>query len=247
MFNTPPFKFLKTFRFILFLTLLFSCENEAALSFTEIQILDEGETTIEINIPKAEGQSEAAKQINSTLNRFVNSSLNIGNFYPPKVDIKKSIAGFNKAYTDFKTQLEKTLYTELPAWSVLIDGEVLYKSKTLVSMAMTSSINTGGAHSNLVFEFYNFDVKTGKQLTTKNLINDVQAFTALAKKYYHKELLFAEESRVSAFKTKAFEIPENIGFSDDGVILVYDTFNSVSNNVIEFTIPYIIAEPYLNF
>lgn len=247
MFNTAPFKFLKIFGFILFVTVWYSCDKEVPLKFTETQIIDRDETTIEINIPKAEGQSEAAKQINTALRQFVNTVLNIENSYPIKVDTKKSIAGFKKAYANFKTQLGNTLYTNLPAWEVIIAGEILHTNETLVSMAMTSSVNTGGAHGNLVFEFYNFDIKTGNQLTTKNLINDVQAFTKLAKKYYDKELLSANESRISAFEARTFEIPENIGFSEEGVIVFYDTFNSISNHSIEFTIPYIEANPYLNF
>ncbi|WAC00868.1 DUF4163 domain-containing protein [Lacinutrix neustonica] len=207
MFNTAPFRFLKIFGFILFVTVLYSCDKEVPLKFTETQIIDRDETTIEINIPKAEGHSEAAKQINSALSQFVNSVLNIENSYPINVDTKKSIAGFKKSYANFKTQMGNKLYTNLPVWEVIIDGEILYTNKTLISMAMTSGVNTGAAHGNLVFEFYNFDIKTGKQLTTKNLINDVQAFTILAKKYYDKELLSANESRISAFEAKAFEIP----------------------------------------
>lgn len=247
MFNNSPYKSIIIFSFILFTTVFFSCKKEIALNFTETQIINEEEVTIEINIPKAKGDSEAAKQINTSINKFIGKALNIDGTHVSKVDIKESITNFKKAYTDFKIQIGKTLYKEIPPWEVLIDGEVLYKNENIVSMAMHSSINTGGAHSNLVFKFYNFDIKTGQQLTTKNLINDVPAFTALAKKYYDKELLSAEENRILAFKTEAFKIPENLGFSDDGVIIFYDTFNTASNNVIEFTIPYVAANSYLNF
>lgn len=247
MFNRSSFKLIKNFSLIILTSICFTCKDEVTLNFIETFIIDDGETTIEINIPKAEGKTEAAKQINSTLAHFVNTALNIEAISATKISTEESIEDFKKAYTSFKTQIGKTLYTNLPPWEVLIDGELIYVSETLVSIAMNSSINTGGAHSNLVFRFYNFDIKTGQELKTKDLLNDIPAFTTLAKKYYDKELLSAQNDRLVAFKTDTFTLPENLGFSEDGVIVFYDTFNSSSNNVIEFTIPYTVSNNYLNF
>ncbi|MDG1714342.1 DUF4163 domain-containing protein [Lacinutrix sp.] len=247
MFNNLSFRFIKTFSLILLTSISISCKDDITLDFSEMAIIDEDETTIEINIPKAEGKTEAAKQINTSLILFVNTALNIEADSNIKTSTEESILDFKKAYKDFKTQIGKTLYTNLPPWEILIDGEIIYKSETLVSIAMNSSINTGGAHSNLVFKFYNFDVSTGQELETKDLINDVSAFTTLAEKYFNKELLSADNDRIEAFNNDMFKLPDNLGFSDDGVIVLYDTFNTSTNNVIEFTIPYTVADKYLNF
>jgi len=247
MFNKLPFKMQKSFYVFLIICCCFSCKEEVTLNFSEINIVDEDETTVEINIPNAEGKTEAAKQINTSLSHFVNTALNIEAVSETKTSTKESIASFKKAYAEFKTQIGKTLFTELPKWEVLIDGELIYKNKDIASIAMNSSINTGGAHSNLVFQFFNFDIKTGKQLQTQDLVNDIPAFTALAKKYYEKELLSAEEDRINAFKSNSFKLPKNLGFNDDGVIVFYDTFITGNNNIIEFTIPYIAANQYLSF
>jgi len=224
-----------------------SCKEEVNLSFTETQIVDENDTTIEINIPKAKGQTEAAKHINTALVQFVNTTLDIEGQSETKTNITESIVDFKKAYTNFKSQIGKALHTELPPWEVLIDGEVIYKNAYLVSIAMNSSINTGGAHSNLRFQFFNFDIKTGQQLTTNDLINDVPAFTKLAHKYFEKELLSADVDRVTAFNTENFTLPKSLGFSKEGVIIFFDSFNTATNNIIEFTIPYVKANDYLNF
>jgi len=226
---------------------MLSCKDEVSLNFTETQITDESDTTIEINIPKAKGKTEAAKHINTSLTQFVNTTLNIEGHSEIKTNITESIVDFKKAYSDFKSQIGKTLHTELPPWEVLIDGEVIYKNDYLVSIAMNSSINTGGAHSNLRFQFFNFDIKAGQQLTTNDLINDVPAFTALAHKYFEKELLSADKDRITAFNTEIFELPESLGFSKEGVIIFFDSFNTATNNIIEFTIPYVKANDYLNF
>ena len=247
MFNNSSFRLIKIFSLTILISVCVSCKDEVVLNFTETSIVDENEAIIEINIPKAEGNTGSAKQINATLNHFVNTALNIDATATTSASIGKSIVAFKKTYKNFKTQIGKTLYTNLPPWEVLIDGEIIYKSETLVTAAMNSSINTGGAHSNLVFRFYNFDIKTGQELETKDLINDVPAFTTLAKKYYDKELLSADNDRIEAFENDIFALPKNLGFSEDGVIIFYDTFNSSSNNVIEFTIPYTVANNYLNF
>ncbi|WP_452224849.1 PdaC/SigV domain-containing protein [Lacinutrix chionoecetis] len=247
MFNSAILKFITLCCLTLFLGCFFSCKDEVILDFAETNIVDEGETIIEINIPKAKGSSEAAKQINTTLNHFVNTALNIEGYKEPKSSTEESIADFKTSYNDFKTQIGKTLYTELPPWEVVIDGEIIYKNQSLACVAMSSSINTGGAHSNLIFRFYNFDTKTGRELQTNDLINDIPAFTTLAKKYFDKELLSAEDNRIKAFETNTFKLPEHLGFSEDGVIVFYDTFNSALNNIIEFTIPYTAANNYLNF
>ncbi|MEJ6792429.1 MAG: DUF4163 domain-containing protein [Lacinutrix sp.] len=247
MFKSYFSRLLIIFSLILFTSLFFSCKDDVALDFSEISIIEQQETTIEINIPKAEGKTETAKKINNSLSQFVNKSLNIEAVSNTKSSIEESILAFKKAYKDFKIQIGKTLYTNLPPWEVLIDGEIIYKSETLASIAMSSSINTGGAHSNLVFKFYNFDIKTGRELETKDLINDVSAFTILGEKYYNRELLSANNKRIEAFENDTFKLPENLGFSEDGVIFFYDTFNSAANNVVEFTIPYTVANSYLNF
>jgi len=227
--------------------LFFSCKSDATLTFSDKSIVEEDETTIEINIPKANGKTEAAKQINATLAHFVRTALNVEAVDATKASTEESIASFKKAYRDFKRQVGKVLYTNLPPWEVLIDGEINYKNQTLVSIAMSSSINTGGVHNNLVFKFYNFDINTGEELETKDLVNNIPEFTILAQKYYNKELLSAHTDRIDAFKDNSFTLPESLGFSDDGVIFFYDTFNSASNNIIEFTIPYTVANHYLNF
>ena len=232
---------------LLIITTCLACSKKANLSFNEISITDTGETTIEINIPQAKGSKNIATPINTTLAHFVNNALDIDATNQNIADIKKSIDAFKNAYKTFKTQIGKTLYTSLPPWEVIIDGELLYQNQTFASIVMNSSINTGGAHNNLVVKFFNFNVANGEILQIDTLIKDIPGFTVLAKKYFDKELLSASDERMEAFKSDTFALPNQIGFSEDGVILFYQTFNTATNNIIEFTIPYTVANNYLNF
>ena len=52
-----------------------------------------------------------------------------------------------------------------------------------------------------------------------------------------------------SFFGKRFQLPESIGFSDEGVIVLYNTYElaSYSQGITEFTIPYEEANSFLKF
>lgn len=122
----------------------------------------------------------------------------------------------------------------------------MYQSPYVVSIAMTSYTNTGGAHGMVVVSFLNFDVKTGNLIENDALINDLSAFKELAKTYFNQEI---EGKRDLYFEPENFTLPANIGFNDDGLILLYNSYEIApySTGLTEFTIPYETIEGYLNF
>ena len=247
MFNNSAFKRLKTASLLIGFICLHSCKDEIVLDFSETTILVEDETVVEINIPKAEGNGNAAAKINKTLKGFANNTLNIDAAKTAKTTIKENIASFRDSYKSFKKQMEEMSLagTDLPIWEAIIDGEVLYKNETMVCIAMNSSINTGGAHGNMMMRFFNFDIATGKELKNVDLFENTKEFTALVEKYYKKELLTTYENGSLDFKGAGFQLPKTLGFSDDGIIIFYDNFNTPSNEPLEFTIPYEVANKYL--
>ncbi len=247
MFNNSAFKRLKIASLLLGFVCLYSCNDEIVLDFSETSILVEDEAVVEINIPKALGSGNTAARINETLKDFANKALNIDAANTVKETIKENIASFGDSYKSFKKQMEEMSLagTDLPIWEAIIDGEVLYKNETMVCIAMNSSINTGGAHGNIIMKFFNFDIATGKELKHADLFVNVGEFTAVVEKYYKKELLTTYENGSLDFKGAGFQLPKTLGFSDDGVIIFYDNFNTPSNEPLEFTIPYEVANKYL--
>ena len=111
---------------------------------------------------------------------------------------------------------------------------------------MNTSINTGAANTSMVFKFFNFDNETGNLLTTEELVNNPSEFKILIKQYYDKEIntVFSDVD----ISNNTFKLPETLGFSDEGVIILYDNFDlgSFEKEIIEFTIPYDVANQYLN-
>ncbi len=224
-----------------------SCQKDKTITFSETQISKEKETFVEIVLPKANGKTKTAKNINATLNNFACQILNIDSAKSKKETIEESIAAFNEAYTNFNKSFLSDFDSKFPRWEALIDGEVSYQNEALVCISMNGSINTGAASSNLKFKFFNFDLTNGKSLTTKELINDIDAFKAIVKKYYDKELMTTYTSINN--DTSDFKLPETIGFNDNGVIIIYDNFDlgHVNTQLLEFTIPFTVVNQYINY
>jgi len=244
MFNNSALKSIQIISLLFCVLCLHSCKKEVVLKFSEINILVENESIVEINMPKVDGETEVSKNINNTLESFVNNALTVDAAKTAKASIKENIAAFGDSYTSFKAELEKLSLTDLPVWEAVVGGEVLYKNEAMVCIFMSSSINTGGVHSNIVTKFFNFNSTTGKSLNLQDLFNDVDGFKAVVKKYYDKELLTGYVNPNVDFKSKAFQLPKTIGFSDDGVIIFYDTLTP-ADEPLEFTIPYAVANKFL--
>ncbi|MEP3837250.1 MAG: DUF3298 and DUF4163 domain-containing protein [Algibacter sp.] len=222
--------------------ILFNCEKEEKTIFTDTYITSKNNTIVEINIPQASGNTPVANQINTEINNTIFSQLHLA--HPNEIkttSIEESIASFIKEYHTIKKDFPETAQQ----WEAQIDGEVMYQSPELISIAITSFINTGGAHGNLIISFLNFDSKTGQPLKNSDLFTNIEAFKTLSKSYFttatiDKSLLLDIDS---------YKLPQNIGYSEDGVILLYNTYEIApySSGIIEFAVPFAAAESYLAF
>lgn len=223
--------------------MLFSCKKEEELTFSEIQITTKNNTTVEVFIPKADGNKVASETINTEIESFVAATLVVGK---PEIEnktssITKQIETFNEEYINFTKDFPEASQI----WEAQIDGEITFQSPEIVSIAITSYLNTGGAHGNTSISFLNFDTATGKRILNKNLFTDIEAFKHIAKTYFDEEV----EDKTILFEPESYTLPENIGFSEEGIILLYNTYEIApySTGIIEFTIPFEKANDYLVF
>ena len=223
-----------------------ACNEVQKTSFPEINISAKNNTIVEVNIPEAHGNKIIVNNINSKIQDRVIEALHIGNPNDDDDDdasksIKESILSFNTEYNTFKSDFPETEQQ----WDAQIDGEVIYESPDIVSIAITSYVNTGGAHGSLHISFLNFDAETGHVIPNNNLINDVEAFKKVAKPYFTKAIAEKEDT----FNTNSFNLPSNIAYSEEGFVLLYNTYEIApySTGIIEFVIPFDEIEPYLVF
>jgi hypothetical protein len=221
---------------------LLSCNEEPKLVFTDSNFTTEKNNLVEVIIPIATGNENIVNSINSDINNEVIKALHIGS--PKKISsksIEESIADFNNEFNNFKTD-----FPESPQpWEAQIDGEIMHQSPEIISMSITSYINTGGAQGNLNISFLNYDSKTGKRIKNLDLFKNIEGFKEVAKQYFENTV----ESKDGAFELNNFKLPENIGYIDEGIILLYNAYEIApyASEIIEFTIPFETANDYLNF
>lgn len=227
--------------FSLFLV-LFNCKEDLNIIFIEDTITTTTNTLVDINIPKAIGNTTNVSLINKELHKLVITALQIGNSDNILSNsIEESITSFNEEFQAFNAEFPEISQP----WEAQIDGEVVFKSSEIICISITSYINTGGAHGINTISFLNFDPKTGKRITNNHLFKNQKGFEAVAKAYFKKSV--SDEDML--FEPDTFKLPANIGFTNQGVILLYNQYEIApySTGIIDCTIPYNAIKGYLAF
>ena len=112
-------------------------------TFIDINITTDNNKLVEINIPNAIGTDLISVNINSEISKVVIAELHVGEAdSSTSKSIEESITLFNDEYNDFNTDFPDST----APWEVQIDGEILFESSEIISIAITSYMNTGGAH-----------------------------------------------------------------------------------------------------
>lgn len=230
------------FLYISLATAMWSCKEDLKTSFVDTNITTKNNELVEINVPKAIENTPFADQINSEINKTIQSVLHIGepNTLTAKT-VEESITSFNKEYNDFNTDFPNVSQP----WEAQIDGELMHQSIDIISIAITSYVNTGGAHGITHVSFLNFNTSTGKRITNAELIKNKKAFENIARTYL-KDMISEDDA---LFEPNTFKLPENIGFNEKGVILLYNQYEIApySTGIIDFTIPIEKVNDYLAF
>lgn len=237
---------MKKITLLILVTFVFiSCNQEVNLTFSETNFAINENAIIEINIPNADGTNDVSKAINSTIEHFIVNTISFNEDSPINISLSDAVKKFDSIYIAFKDDFDENTLI----WEALIEGDVTYQSPALTCIAINSYLNTGGAHGNMIISFLNFNSQTGQLLQTEDHIKNKTDFIKLAEKHFNLKLQESSDEDVfdNYFFEEDFHLPENIGFSDDGVILLYNVYEiaSYSEGITEFTIPFEEALPYL--
>ncbi|WP_425222553.1 DUF3298 domain-containing protein [Psychroserpens sp.] len=235
----------KTSLILILLITFFSCKKEVELEFTEQQIETSKDAEIAINIPKAEGNKAIADRINTIINNYIASQMNLSDDSSTVLSIDDAIRQFNTDYIKFKSDF---LDSEMK-WEVLIDGEVTHRSPEIICIAISSYLDTGGAHGNTNVRFFNFNPETGALYKNIELVNTNKQFSEVIQKKLNAKLQTASDNEPmeDMFFGKDFQLPETLGYDDEGLIILYNPYEiaSYSQGIIEFTIPYDVVNDFL--
>ena len=229
----------------LFAILLNSCTSEfKPVTFNTITIEDPFEAEISAIYSKANGNTELSNTINTNIENAIVKTLNTTETIG---DLKAILKAFNEEYLNFKTS-----YSEIdePVWELHIETERIYQSEEIITIVISTYEFKGGAHGNDKIKLLNLDAKTGKIIPLKGFINDIEGFTSVAKTHFIKSLEQNKEELTieNFFFGKPFHLPENIGFSEDGLVLIYNVYEVASYDFgyTEFMIPFEEIDTYLS-
>jgi hypothetical protein len=214
-------------------SIFISCETETKIVFEETEITTQNNSVVSINIPKASGTINIAKNINEGISNAITDILNFGELDAATISIEELIINFNDEFNTFKNNFPDSVQE----WEIQIDGDIMYQSSEIISIALTSYVDTGGAHGVLTITFLNFDTETGLLISNAKLFTDNKAINDMTKSYFVKII---NEKEISVFDDDEFQLPENIGYSEDGILILYNVYEvaSYADGIIQFTIPF---------
>ncbi|MCB0382309.1 MAG: DUF3298 and DUF4163 domain-containing protein [Psychroserpens sp.] len=230
---------------ILVFGFLCSCDEDVKIEFSEEIIETLNNADISINFPKAEGKDDVSKLINNTIENYIVNQINFSEDTLTHLSIKDAMQRFDNEFNSFKND-----FPESPQkWEAFIDGEVTYSSPEVISIAINSYLDTGGAHGNSNVKFFNFNPQTGKLYSKTQIISNIDKLSNVIKNHLNQHMKSnSDEPMEDYFFGKDFQLPETLGYSDEGLIVLYNPYEiaSYAQGIIQFTIPYEDVDSFLN-
>lgn len=235
--------------YIILLLVLVGCQKENKLTFETLS-LDETRCSecpnVEINIPKALENSKIAESINTAIEEEIIETLN----YDDELEatsIKDAVQSFSNGYWELK----KLYPEEATSWEAKIEGKVSYENADFISIELNSYIFTGGAHGYSSQHFLNFDKNKAKELENWEIFKDRKDFEQFAEQKFRNQEKIPLEGPINStgfmFESDTFYLPENIGFTKEGIKLLYNPYEvaSYADGPIVLTLPFTDLKPYL--
>ncbi|MAZ26958.1 MAG: hypothetical protein CL868_07745 [Cytophagaceae bacterium] len=192
--------------------------------------------TININSLTAKGTRPLDKNINKALDDKLVALFTMSPDDEGKIKtLDDGIDNFVTSFKEYKNDFPKSQ----AGYELEATTTVSYESPTLLSLDMESYTYWGGAHGYGSTSYFNFDKKTGKQLSNDDLIKDKKAFLALAEKKFRELQQVPEGESINStgymFENDTFALPINIGFENNEMVLLYNPYEvaSYADGIIE--------------
>ena len=223
--------------------LIASCDNEAGLEFKTTHFALEDGVKVEVDYPIIINNNTAAQQINKTINNYIVNILSFEEKSSIEIDVNKAIMDFNSEYQKFKADFPE----DVIPWEAYVEGELLYNSPIITTIAINSYMFTGGAHGNDYIKLFNFNTETGDILNAEDVLDLNAEFMALAQKRFETEVIKNEGNVNDYFFGEGFKLPENMGLNDEGLVFIYNKYEiaSYAQGYTEFLIEFKELEKFL--
>lgn len=234
---------------ILCFLLFLGCNEESKLAFEPLTISDAACNScpqIGVEIPKALDRTKLADTINTALEEELISLLVFDDGIEAST-VAEAIQSFKNGYVELKN-----LYPdETTGWEAKITGVVSYEDKNIISIALNSYLFTGGAHGYTTHRFLNFNKRKGTEIENWALFKDRKRFEHFAETKFRIQEDIPQNDGINStgfmFEQDEFHLPENIGFTDKGLVLLYNQYEvaSFADGAIELVLPFNEIKNYL--
>lgn len=175
---------------------------------------------IALEVVRATGAEEVASQINQNLNEHIIKLISTQE--DPGISSLEELT--EKFLTDYREAAEN--FSEEPPWEAYVDEKLYMRSDSLISVGITTEIFSGGAHGYKTLTFLNFDPFTGNILSKNDIFKE--EFLGFVEQRFRQEQGIPEGENINStgfwFEDETFSLPENIGFTEDKVVLVYNSY-----------------------
>lgn len=225
---------------LLLLTILAftACDDDVTVTF-EKQHIDQNKTAaIAINYPKAMGTKAVVNKINETIEHTIANDMNMSDTAENKMTLSDAASQFDAEFKKFKKDNEDSSQK----WEVKVDGDVVYQSENVICINIQSYIDTGGAHGNSRVTYLNFNAQTGAFIEQGDIINNIPEFKKIAEKAFKEQTKPQddEETIEDFFFGEDFQLPGNMGFTRDGLALLYNNYEiaSYAQGTTKIILPY---------
>lgn len=239
------------FACVVFILVLYGCKKEQkeTLTFKSSSFHSEACSTcpvVSITIPEAIENTAMGMAINLAITQTVVLEL----IYDDALDVttlEEAIASFKNGFLELKEMYPD----ESLGWEAKINGDLTYEDAAVVTIKIDSYIFTGGAHGQSTTRFLNFDKKKGVQIETSDLFEvDPKLLTYAETKFRNQEQIPEGTSINSTgfmFENNYFYLPENIGYTKEGIQLLYEQYEvaSYAEGPIVLLLPYAEVQGFL--
>ena len=220
----------------LLFSFFFSCLSDGKKASVAEKVFEaKDHPSVQANIRFLEGTGDAYNAMNTII---IDSTLASLYLEKPSESIPLALEEFASQYEAFKKEFPESEQQ----WELNVETEIVFESETVLTYAINTYTYTGGAHGNDRVILLNFNATTGALLNNSELFTNMSEFTKVAKDWFIKTQKASNPdfSMEDFFFGEHFKLPENMGYSDDGFILLYNVYEiaSYAQGYTEFAIPY---------
>ena len=244
---------MKHYTFLVFLFLIFiSCSKE--LSFENETFEKKSKIPcktdcpqITIDIPVAKNIPIVADSINKKIFSVIKEIVYFGEKRLKSNDYNMLATSFIASYEEMHKKFPQETY----GWEGKIKGNVEFRSDQIINIKIDHYTFTGGAHGYQGFRSLLFNAKTGKTIFSGQIFKNEKEFKAFAEKAFREKYKIPAKSNINAtglmFENDKFQLPQNIFYTEEGLLLYYNSYEAASyaDGPKEIIFPYDEVNKYL--